>query len=177
MTRYEATTASSGPSSLSMSTSSDLTSPSGSSLTKPAGGAAGSSSMVPNVPSSAHLMRSMPAADSRKRCLQAMVVVVRPAYSRRSSGAMSDILKSFCTSTPVTSCGSWTPVSMASLSGGGMEASRPTTLAVLSCLKGMRSSSQFLGLKTLTLLVLLALRERSLDLRRIMLCTSPWTRI
>lgn len=58
-----------------------------------------------------------------------------------------------------------------------MEASFPTTLAVLSALKGIRSSSQLRGLKTFTFEVLSAFRERSLDFRRIMLCCSPWTSI
>lgn len=64
----------------------------------------GSSSMLPNVPSKAHLINSIPAALSDMRCLQVIVVVVKPAYSLKSSGAMRDILKSFCTRTPVISC-------------------------------------------------------------------------
>ena len=134
--------------------------------------ASGSSSMLPKVPSRPHLIKSTPAALSLSRCLQAMVVVVRPAYSRRSSGAIRDILKSFWTSTPVISCGS-SESSAGAFMGCGIDASLPTTLAVLSVLKGMRSSSQLRGLKTFTLSALFALRDSSFDLSRIMLCTSP----
>lgn len=64
----------------------------------------GNSSILPNVPSSAHLMRSIPAALRVMRCLQVMVVVVKPAYSLKSSGAISDNLKSLCTRTPLMIC-------------------------------------------------------------------------
>ena len=40
-----------------------------------------------------------------------------------------------------------------------MDASLPTTLAVLSALKGIRTSSQFFGLKTLTFVFLSLLME------------------
>lgn len=78
--------------------------------------------------------------------MQMMVVVVSPAYSRRSSGAINESLKSFWTRTPVTS---WVSGGLSGDErgvGGGMDASFPTTLATLSDLKGMRSSSQFRGL-------------------------------
>lgn len=128
--------------------------------------------MAPKVPSKAHFIKSIPAALSVIRCLHTIVVVVSPAYSLRSSGAINDILKSFWTRTPVISCSSWS-----SASGGGICASFPTTFAVLSTLKGMRSSSVLAGLKILVFKVLSALRERSFDFKRIMLCFSPCTRI
>jgi hypothetical protein len=97
--------------------------------------------ILPKVPCRAHLIKSIPAALNVIRCLQVIVVVVNPAYSLRSSGAIKDILKSFCTRTPVNSW-DW----LSSAEGGGIAASFPTTLAILSALNGMRTSSQFRGL-------------------------------
>lgn len=55
--------------------------------------------MLPNIPSKPHRIRSIP-AEQKSRFLKLMLVVVRPAYSFRSSGAISVKLKPFCTSTP-----------------------------------------------------------------------------
>jgi len=51
--------------------------------------------IAPKVPSNAQRISSVPAADNVRCCRHTTVVVVRPAYSFRSSGAISEILKSF----------------------------------------------------------------------------------
>ena len=145
-------------------------------------------STLPNVPSSDHLIRSMPAAPSVMRCRHVMAVVFRPAYSLRSSGAMSESLNSFCTSTPLMTCPSsfllLTSVPFSSSSSplaGGLSnpaiacgltsfASRPTTFAIFSLRNGILTSSQFAGEYTLNLP-----SPSSLDRILIMLPLSPCT--
>lgn len=140
--------------------------------------------MAPNMLSRAQRMRSTPAADSVRCCRQTIVVVVRPAYSFRSSGAMRLILKSFWMSTPEMRLGcwlsNWSPLSSPSVlygRGGGIEASLPTTLAILSVLNGMRSSSQFAGENILVGVAFAALKLSSFDLSLVILPFSPCTRI
>lgn len=97
------------------------------------------SSMAPNVPSRAQRIRSILALLSVIRCRHMMVVVVKPAYSRRSSGAIMLSLNPFCTRTPLTNLASSVPA------GGAVSARLPTIFATLSTTKGMRTSSQLAG--------------------------------
>jgi hypothetical protein len=144
-----------------------------------------SSFIAPNAPSRTHRIRSTPAADSLMCCRHTIVVVVKPAYSFKSSGAMKESLKSVSCwiSTPLIRLGCSSvslfssPSALRRGPGGEMDASLPTTLAILSVLKGMRTSSQLAGDRILTGSFRCALKPRSLDFKRFILPFSPWTRI